>query len=92
MSDIAPLNGPSAAAYSPSGRVDRSVTATPSPVSRGSDKLELSGTSRILAKLNDLPEVRLDLVGRIRAEIAEGTYETDDKIDAAVEGLAQDLV
>ena len=66
-------------------------TAAPADVSRGSDQIELSDTAKILAKLSDLPEVREDLVARIKAEIADGKYETPDKLDAAIEGLAQDL-
>ncbi|MEM1108739.1 MAG: flagellar biosynthesis anti-sigma factor FlgM [Planctomycetota bacterium] len=91
MSDIAPLNGPSAASsYLPNGRAERPVAATPD-LSRGSDQVEVSDTARILGKLADIPEVREDLVARIRAEIAAGTYETPEKLDAAIEGLAEDL-
>jgi len=91
MSDIAPLNGPSAASsYLPSGRIERPAVAS-NDVARGSDQIELSDTAKILAKLADLPEVREDLVARVRAEIADGTYETSEKLDAAIEGLAEDL-
>ncbi|MEM9417508.1 MAG: flagellar biosynthesis anti-sigma factor FlgM [Planctomycetota bacterium] len=90
MSDIAPLNGPSATSYLPSGKIERPA-APSTDVSRGSDQIELSDTAKILAKLTDLPEVREDLVARVRAEIANGTYETDAKLDAAIEGLAEDL-
>ncbi|MEO0514730.1 MAG: flagellar biosynthesis anti-sigma factor FlgM [Planctomycetota bacterium] len=91
MSDIAPLNGPSAASsYLPSGRIERPAVST-NDVSRGSDQIELSDTAKILAKLADLPEVREDLVARVRTEIADGTYETSEKLDAAIEGLAEDL-
>jgi hypothetical protein len=37
-------------------------------------------------------EIRLDLVARVRREIAEGTYETPEKWEAAFAGLAQDLM
>ncbi len=36
-------------------------------------------------------EIRLDLVERVRREIAEGTYETPEKWEAALAGLARDL-
>ncbi|MBB6429718.1 flagellar biosynthesis anti-sigma factor FlgM [Algisphaera agarilytica] len=90
MSDIAPLNGPSAASYLPTGKIERPA-ASSTDVSRGSDQIELSDTAKILAKLADIPEVREDLVARVRAEIANGTYESDAKLNAAIEGLAQDL-
>lgn len=90
MSDIAPLHGPSAASYSPNGRVERPA-ASPTETARGSDQIDFSDTAKILSRLADLPDVRQDLVNRVRAEIAAGTYETPEKIDAAVEGLADDL-
>lgn len=36
-------------------------------------------------------DIRLDLVERVRREIAEGTYETPEKWEAALAGLARDL-
>jgi hypothetical protein len=36
-------------------------------------------------------EVRHDLVHRVRREIASGTYEGDEKIDAAIDRLIHDL-
>jgi hypothetical protein len=35
--------------------------------------------------------IRLDLVERVRREIAEGTYETPEKWQAALDRLARDL-
>ncbi|MEO1237219.1 MAG: flagellar biosynthesis anti-sigma factor FlgM [Planctomycetota bacterium] len=90
MSDIAPLNNVSPASYSAAGRIDRSGPAI-APASRGQDQLELSDAARVLARLADRPEVREDLVNRVRAQIEAGTYVTPEKIDAAVEGLDQDL-
>ena len=58
---------------------------------RPADSVELSQTAQLLAKLAELPDVREDLVQRVRAEIAAGTYETDEKIDAALEALIEDL-
>jgi len=43
------------------------------------------------AKARLLPEVRRDLVERVRAEIEAGTYETPAKMDAAIERLLEDL-
>lgn len=90
MSDIAPLHNAAAASYTPSGRINR-PPATPAEFSRGADQIELSEAARTLAKLANLPDVREDLVDRIRTEIENGTYETDAKLDAAIEALAEDL-
>ncbi|HWA15448.1 MAG TPA: flagellar biosynthesis anti-sigma factor FlgM [Gemmatimonadales bacterium] len=37
------------------------------------------------------PPIRQDLVDRIRAEIAAGTYETPDKLDTAADSIAREL-
>ena len=58
---------------------------------RSTDKLELSGFSHLLktAKNND---VRADKVADIKAAIANGTDETDEKLDAATDKLLDDLL
>ena len=47
--------------------------------------------ARLLSKLSALPDVRSELVDRIRQEIASGTYETEDRLDQAVANLAEEL-
>ncbi len=42
-------------------------------------------------KARMMPDVRSDLVAQLRAEIEAGTYETPEKLDAAIEGLLADL-
>ncbi len=60
-------------------------------VRRGEDQVELSEASRLLARLKGLPEIRQDLVDQVRAQIEAGTYESDDKLDQAIEGLLDDI-
>ena len=38
-----------------------------------------------------LPRVRMDLIRRVRAEIEAGTYETPERIDAAIDRLLDEL-
>ena len=45
----------------------------------------------LLRRLDAEPDVRHDLIGRVRREIAAGEYETPAKIDAATEALAEDM-
>ncbi|MCD4699125.1 MAG: flagellar biosynthesis anti-sigma factor FlgM [Phycisphaerae bacterium] len=42
-------------------------------------------------KARNLPEVRQDLVDRIKSEIADGAYETPEKIQIAAERLLEEI-
>jgi negative regulator of flagellin synthesis FlgM len=59
------------------------------PVS-GGDKVELSGVSHLMAALKK-NDIRADKVAEIKAQIANGTYDEDKKLDGALDGLLDDL-
>lgn len=61
------------------------------PARADADRVEVSDMARFLSKLKELPEVRQDVVDRVRREIAAGTYDTPERLDAALDGLLQDL-
>ena len=65
--------------------------APPTQPPRGADKLELSGMSHLLKTLKSGNDVRAEKVAQIRAQIDAGTYETDEKLDVAVDRLLDDL-
>jgi len=50
--------------------------------------------NRVADALRTTPEgdIRVDLVERVRAEIAAGTYDTDEKWEAALDALAGELL
>jgi anti-sigma28 factor (negative regulator of flagellin synthesis) len=59
---------------------------------RVTDKVELSGMSQLLATLKK-NDIRADKVAAIKAQIASGAYDADDKkLDAALDGLLDDLL
>ncbi len=89
MSDITPITSQSAVHPILSGR--QAPVEVEATSARGSDSVEFSKASQLLAQLDQLPDVRTDLVSRVKSEIANGTYETPDKLDKAIESLAQDL-
>lgn len=79
----------------PQGRRSKdSAPADPSAArGRGLDQVELSETARragVAGAVGDM-SVRTELVERVRREIAEGTYETDEKLDVTVERLLRVL-
>ncbi len=55
------------------------------------DELTLSDAASFVDQANQLPEIRQDRVAALRAQIASGTYETDAKLDAAVERLLDEI-
>ncbi len=94
MSDISLVNGVNG------GRVDVPEVAGDRPVkvrvdaastARPSDRVDISDRARLLSQLAALPETRTDLVDSIRKQIADGTYETADRLDEAVTNLLGDL-
>lgn len=55
------------------------------------DQVQISLEARLKSLLAKVPEVRQDLVDRVRAELAAGTYETEEKLDTAIDRLLDDL-
>ena len=91
MSEVGPVGSNN---IPPASRVaERSVQSTATAAAaRGSDKVELSQCAQLLSRLAELPDVRQDLINRVRAEIADGVYDTPDKVDELLDELAQDLL
>jgi negative regulator of flagellin synthesis FlgM len=55
------------------------------------DELDLSSETTMLFRVHHVPDVRMDRVNEIRAQIANGTYETGDKLDLAVGRLLDEF-
>jgi len=55
------------------------------------DIVEISRVAQLASKVFELPEIRTELVEEVKAEIEAGTYETPERIEAAVEKLMADL-
>lgn len=69
-------------------------TARPSRVEgsfSGADRVEISTAAQLIDQVRDLPEIRADRVAALRAAIADGTYETADRLDAAIENLLDEI-
>jgi anti-sigma28 factor (negative regulator of flagellin synthesis) len=70
--------------------IRKEIATDAPPQAPGADKLELSGMSHLLKTLKS-NDVRADKVAQVKAQIEAGTYETDEKLDAAVDRLLDDL-
>ena len=60
-----------------------------------SDELQISPAAQeaahLVEQVNQIPDIRQDRVDEIRAQINAGTYETDEKIQTAVERLLDEI-
>jgi negative regulator of flagellin synthesis FlgM len=64
--------------------------AAEASATRGADQVEISAAAE-QALATDRGQFRADLVARVQREIAEGTYETAAKLDAAVNRLLDEM-
>ena len=55
------------------------------------DEVQISDAVLLLDQVNDLPAIRQDKVNQIRQQIANGTYETPEKMQVAVERLLGEI-
>ena len=57
----------------------------------GVDELEISPEANLVSQVRDLPDIRADRVAEVRAQIADGAYETDEKLDIALGRLLDEI-
>ena len=55
------------------------------------DEVDISEAARLVEQVQQMPEMREDRVEAVRLQIAEGTYETSGKLNAAVERLLDEI-
>ena len=55
------------------------------------DVVEISTAARLAARVHAVPDVREDLVQRVKLEIESGTYESPARIERAVTRLMEEL-
>ncbi len=85
------------------GNVGRSEPVQPNPLNSNrfktpedakldrADKVEISDLARFKALLKEVPEVRLDKIEKIRAQIDAGIYETPERIARTVDKILEEL-
>jgi negative regulator of flagellin synthesis FlgM len=71
--------------------IHKQVPATAPKQMPATDKLELSGVGQMLKTLKSSGDVRMDKVAQIKAQLESGTYESEAKLDAAIDKLMDDL-
>lgn len=94
MSSINNLNqssplSPRPESYSATRRPAFATDRTIEQAAERTDRVELSPAARALASAPT--PIREELVARIKAQIADGTYDIDARLDKTVTELAKDL-
>lgn len=94
MSDIGPIgsNPVNRIIDYTADRVEQKSPSAEESIRRDSDSIDLSERARLTGLLQELPDVRHNLINRIRAEIEAGTYDTNEKLDIAIDRLLPDLI
>ena len=83
------LHGPQSISAPHAQRVAQPSTSAAS--STQTDQLDLSDAARVAARMSEIPDIRQDRVAEIRAAIAQGTYETADKLEIALDRLLNEI-
>ena len=55
------------------------------------DEVEISSAGKMLDSLSQSPEIRAERLAQIKSEIDAGTYETPEKLEAALEKLLAEI-
>jgi anti-sigma28 factor (negative regulator of flagellin synthesis) len=91
MNDVPPISIQRTTLGRVEGQRAAQNAATSQPQRQGQgDSVELSPMANLLTRLNELPETREDLVQRVKSEIQAGQYETPQKLDSAVQQMAEE--
>ncbi|HEX4148307.1 MAG TPA: flagellar biosynthesis anti-sigma factor FlgM [Pirellulales bacterium] len=88
VSGVTQLHGAQAINAPHSARASSLGSTTGSTIS---DQLDISPAGQLLDQINQMPDIRQDRVSQLRSAIAGGTYETDDKLNTAVNNLLDEI-
>lgn len=71
-------------------RLEEGLPASTASTVRGTDRVEVSAMALYVSKLQQMPAIREDLVARVRAQIAAGGYDSEDRLNAAMDEMMKD--
>lgn len=83
------LHGPQSISAPHGSRPAQPMTRPEAP--QIADEVDISEAARLVEQTQQLPEIREDRVEAVRQQIAAGTYETTDKLNAAIERLLDEI-
>jgi negative regulator of flagellin synthesis FlgM len=65
--------------------------ASPTQGAQGADEVNISPAAEAAISASDDGDFRADLVARVRSQIAQGAYETPDKMAIAIDSLLDEI-
>ncbi len=65
--------------------------AAPTQYAAPTDTVEFSSEANLISQIHDLPDIRADRVAQLRAQIAAGTFETEQRLDGTLERLLDEI-
>ena len=68
------------------------ASVQPARSTSAADEVQISAQADMASRLADIPDIRQDRVQAIRAAIADGTYETSEKLSGALDRLLDEIV
>ena len=83
------LHGAQAINAPHTNRAAASAPRTASPAQ--GDQLEISEAARLALSVDSTADVRQDRVAQIRQAIAEGSYETEERLSAALDSFLDEI-
>lgn len=75
----------------PSAKNTLTETGNAQNIFQPNDEVEFSAEANWLNQVNDLPDVRADRVADLRAQIQSGQYDSNDKLDIALDRFLDEL-
>ncbi len=61
------------------------------PAAAQTDRVDISEAAQRAAQIHEIPDIRADKVAAAKAAIAEGTYDTDAKMNVALDRLLDEI-
>lgn len=84
------IHAPHSANAPHNARGSQSIGAANTPA-KISDQLDISTAGLMADRLSEIPDIRQDKVDALRAAIAGGTYDTDEKMGMALDRLLDEI-
>jgi negative regulator of flagellin synthesis FlgM len=83
------VHGPQSIAAPHTARAGSAYSAP--RTSAPTDELQISSVGQYLDRISDLPEIRAGRVEQLRQAIAQGNYDTDEKLEMALDRLLSEI-